>query len=150
MDTAEEYPEKKADDALRPAADADTGNVPKHKNKDQNSQSIAVDTTSVHQQDHANIDRHSLASAPVQSASANVSQSSISRPNAAGSSSSVLHRAWQKVVNIVTWVPPYCRWDPGNPPKFGMGLNLVFTVVCIAARCQVFSYISVVIRHLAF
>ncbi|KAJ4389222.1 hypothetical protein N0V93_006685 [Gnomoniopsis smithogilvyi] len=31
-----------------------------------------------------------------------------------------------KIVNLLTWCPPRCRWDPENPPKFSMGLNILF------------------------
>ncbi|KAF2813868.1 putative major facilitator superfamily transporter, partial [Mytilinidion resinicola] len=33
---------------------------------------------------------------------------------------------WRKLYNIVTWTPPKCRWDPEKPPKFSMGLNVLF------------------------
>lgn len=32
----------------------------------------------------------------------------------------------QRVVKVLTWCPPRCRWDPDNPPKFSMGLNILF------------------------
>jgi predicted MFS family arabinose efflux permease len=35
---------------------------------------------------------------------------------------SVLQKAWK----IITWTPPNCRWDPENPPKFSMALNVLF------------------------
>ncbi|TAQ87906.1 hypothetical protein B7494_g3773 [Chlorociboria aeruginascens] len=28
--------------------------------------------------------------------------------------------------NVVTWTPPICRWDPESPPKFSLGLNMLF------------------------
>lgn len=31
-----------------------------------------------------------------------------------------------KVYWLLSWTPPNCRWDPENPPKFSMGLNLLF------------------------
>lgn len=31
-----------------------------------------------------------------------------------------------KIIDIVTWCPPRCRWDPANPPKFSMFLNVIF------------------------
>ncbi|KAL1636761.1 hypothetical protein SLS58_009600 [Diplodia intermedia] len=33
---------------------------------------------------------------------------------------------WQRVYDIVFWVPPNCRWDPENPPGFSMSLNFLF------------------------
>jgi hypothetical protein len=40
---------------------------------------------------------------------------------------SFLCRCW----DIVSWTPPRCRWDPENPPKFSMSLNLLFGFVGI-------------------
>lgn len=34
-------------------------------------------------------------------------------------------RCWE----IITWTPKRCRWDPDNPPKFNMALNLLFGFV---------------------
>ncbi|KAH8808354.1 major facilitator superfamily domain-containing protein [Xylogone sp. PMI_703] len=34
----------------------------------------------------------------------------------------LLQRCWQ----MLTWMPPWCRWDPENPPKFTLALNLLF------------------------
>jgi hypothetical protein len=31
-----------------------------------------------------------------------------------------------KLWTVITWTPPNCRWDPDNPPKFHMGLNILF------------------------
>jgi len=31
-----------------------------------------------------------------------------------------------KVYGILSWTPPMCRWDPDNPPKFSMALNVLF------------------------
>ncbi|KAL0265301.1 hypothetical protein SLS55_001266 [Diplodia seriata] len=33
---------------------------------------------------------------------------------------------WQRIYDIVFWVPPNCRWDPENPPGFSMSLNFLF------------------------
>ena len=35
----------------------------------------------------------------------------------------------RKCWTIVTWTPRRCRWDPDNPPKFSMALNLLFGFV---------------------
>ena len=32
----------------------------------------------------------------------------------------------QKFFNIVTWTPPWCRWDPENPPTFSIWHNVLF------------------------
>ncbi|KAK3712898.1 hypothetical protein LTR37_008783 [Vermiconidia calcicola] len=33
---------------------------------------------------------------------------------------------WRRAVEIIFWTPPNCRWDPDDPPKFSMGLNILF------------------------
>lgn len=33
---------------------------------------------------------------------------------------------WRRVYNVLTWVPPNCRWDPDKPPNFSTGLNVLF------------------------
>lgn len=35
-------------------------------------------------------------------------------------------RAYNKIYAIVSWTPPRCRWDPNNPPKFSMSMNVMF------------------------
>jgi len=35
----------------------------------------------------------------------------------------------RKCWKLVTWTPKRCRWDPEDPPKFSMGLNLLFGFV---------------------
>jgi predicted MFS family arabinose efflux permease len=33
---------------------------------------------------------------------------------------------WRRAYEVAFWVPPNCRWDPNKPPKFSMGLNILF------------------------
>lgn len=33
---------------------------------------------------------------------------------------------WRKVYAVVTYTPKRCRYDPANPPKFSLPLNLLF------------------------
>lgn len=33
---------------------------------------------------------------------------------------------WRRAYEIAFWCPPNCRWDPNEPPKFSMGLNILF------------------------
>ncbi len=33
---------------------------------------------------------------------------------------------WNRFVDTIYWVPPNCRWDPEEPPKFSMALNILF------------------------
>ena len=33
---------------------------------------------------------------------------------------------WRRAYEIAFWVPPNVRWDPNEPPKFSMGLNILF------------------------
>lgn len=35
----------------------------------------------------------------------------------------------RKFWTFITWTPKRCRWDPENPPKFSMALNLLFGFV---------------------
>ena len=44
-----------------------------------------------------------------------------------------LRRCW----HIISWTPPRCRWDPKNPPKFSLPLNLLFAFV---------SYLSYILK----
>jgi hypothetical protein len=39
------------------------------------------------------------------------------------------HGFARTVWKFVTWTPKRCRWDPEDPPKFSMGLNLLFGFV---------------------
>ncbi|MCJ1312348.1 hypothetical protein MMC25_006022 [Agyrium rufum] len=34
---------------------------------------------------------------------------------------------WRKLYDIATYTPARCRWDPSEPPKFSIGLNLLFS-----------------------
>src|ERR1051326_5604834 len=38
-----------------------------------------------------------------------------------------LFEIWKSIYQILTWVPPNCRWDPDKPPKFSFSLNLLFS-----------------------
>lgn len=33
---------------------------------------------------------------------------------------------WTALTNVILWTPPWCRWSPDNPPKFGLPLNFLF------------------------
>lgn len=33
---------------------------------------------------------------------------------------------WRRIYDTAFWVPPNCRWDPDEPPKFSMPLNILF------------------------
>lgn len=50
------------------------------------------------------------------------------RPDSDGENSGETKRTsfGHRIVEILTWCPPRCRWDPANPPKFSMALNLLF------------------------
>ncbi|KAH8689066.1 major facilitator superfamily domain-containing protein [Talaromyces proteolyticus] len=41
-------------------------------------------------------------------------------------SSGILRRTW----DTINWVPPLCRYDPKNPPKLTMALNILFGIAC--------------------
>jgi hypothetical protein len=34
--------------------------------------------------------------------------------------------SWRRIYTVLTWTPPNCRWDPNNPPKFSMAMNVLF------------------------
>jgi hypothetical protein len=38
----------------------------------------------------------------------------------------ILLYTWKWFWNILTWVPPNCRWDPDSPPRFSFSLNVLF------------------------
>lgn len=40
---------------------------------------------------------------------------------------------WRKVVRVLMWTPPNCRWDPEKPPQFSMGMNVLFA---FAGACK--------------
>jgi hypothetical protein len=42
---------------------------------------------------------------------------------------------WRKVVKVLMWTPPGCRWDPEKPPQFSMGMNVLFA---FAGACECF------------
>ena len=33
---------------------------------------------------------------------------------------------WKRTTAVIFWVPPNCRWNPEEPPKFSMALNILF------------------------
>ncbi|KAI4123831.1 MAG: hypothetical protein LQ341_007143, partial [Variospora aurantia] len=33
---------------------------------------------------------------------------------------------WQKIYRVLSYTPKRCRYDPANPPKFSIALNLLF------------------------
>jgi hypothetical protein len=47
---------------------------------------------------------------------------SNSQPPSKSQSQSLLRRIW----TILTWMPPWCRWDPNQPPVFSMSMNVLF------------------------
>lgn len=38
-----------------------------------------------------------------------------------------------KVTRILNWMPQRCRYDPENPPKFTLSMNILLAFVC---QCQ--------------
>lgn len=37
----------------------------------------------------------------------------------------------KSIWRFITWTPKRCRWDPESPPKFSMGLNILFAFVSV-------------------
>lgn len=35
---------------------------------------------------------------------------------------------WRKVIDILDWTPPWCRYDPNKPPTFSIWHNLLFAL----------------------
>lgn len=33
---------------------------------------------------------------------------------------------WRRLLTIISYIPPRCRWDPASPPAFSMSLNILF------------------------
>ena len=39
----------------------------------------------------------------------------------------IVHKpAWRRLRDKLTWMPPWCRWDPDHPPVFSMPMNVLF------------------------
>ena len=53
--------------------------------------------------------------------SSNTSKEDQSKPESTKAPS-----RWQRIYDTVYWTPPNCRWDPEEPPKFSMALNVLF------------------------
>jgi hypothetical protein len=39
---------------------------------------------------------------------------------------SISRNYWKRILDVICWAPPRCRWDPENPSKFGLPLNILF------------------------
>lgn len=37
----------------------------------------------------------------------------------------------KSIWRFITWTPKRCRWDPESPPRFSMGLNILFAFVSL-------------------
>ena len=46
---------------------------------------------------------------------------------------------------FVTWTPKRCRWDPNDPPKFSMALNLLFAFVSISQSIECIQLFSIIV-----
>lgn len=33
---------------------------------------------------------------------------------------------WRKTLSTIKYIPPWCRWDPANPPVFNIWHNIMF------------------------
>jgi predicted MFS family arabinose efflux permease len=48
---------------------------------------------------------------------------------------------WPKCLSILLYTPKRCRWDPENPPKFNLALNLLFGVAaCVTVSCLYYTH----------
>ena len=73
------------------------------------------DATSVSQDFKANADNGDIQVSPATTPS---EESEDKEPQKAS--------RWRRAYEIAFWVPPNCRWDSDQPPKFSMGLNILF------------------------
>lgn len=39
------------------------------------------------------------------------------------------HGVVAKVLRAVSWMPPWCRYDPYNPPTFTLSMNILLALV---------------------
>jgi hypothetical protein len=46
------------------------------------------------------------------------------------------HKYVRACWGFMTWTPERCRWNPESPPKFSLGLNLLFGFVSILYACR--------------
>jgi hypothetical protein len=33
---------------------------------------------------------------------------------------------WRRVLRVLNWMPPWCRWNPECPPVFSLPMNILF------------------------
>jgi hypothetical protein len=60
------------------------------------------------------------------------------------------HEFSRKCWTLVTWTPKRCRWDPEDPPKFSMGLNLLFGFVSISCILHHGLWTQVAVYNVSF
>jgi hypothetical protein len=49
---------------------------------------------------------------------------SVSRSQEAESRESAA--AWRRMLRLLNWMPPWCRWNPESPPVFSVPMNVLF------------------------
>ncbi|KAL8764931.1 MAG: hypothetical protein Q9209_007824 [Squamulea sp. 1 TL-2023] len=65
-------------------------------------------------------------SKPDSSPTPDISSPSATSPEPKDASSSASPTSWKKALDIVFYTPKRCRYDPANPPRFTIWLNLLF------------------------
>jgi len=48
----------------------------------------------------------------------------------------------QKTIDVATWVPRKLRYDPENPPAFGLGLNILYAIVSAVPSFEIWNPLS--------
>ena len=51
--------------------------------------------------------------------------------------SKITRNYWKRILDIILWVPPRCRWDAKNPSKFGLPLNILFAFSGTFTVCHI-------------
>ena len=45
---------------------------------------------------------------------------------------------WRRAIDLISYTPKRCRWDPDNPPKFTLALNVLFGVAATATVADLY------------
>ncbi|KAL8719096.1 MAG: hypothetical protein Q9225_003855 [Loekoesia sp. 1 TL-2023] len=71
---------------------------------------------------HGSSSPHETQTPPPGAESGSSRTASVERKGSSSSEATI----WQKISNVLLYTPERCRYDPANPPKFSIGLNLLF------------------------
>lgn len=71
---------------------------------------------------HGSSSLHETQASPPNAESGSSRTASVERKDSPSSDTT----RWQRIPNVLCYTPERCRYDPANPPKFSIGLNLLF------------------------